>query len=157
MNGTEVRVRETHQLDIGVTVEGSLTHVHCIYPGSTKLGTKPVKVFGKTPVQHPATHLSVSLQEDIIWTSHQPFKIDLKDEKVAKFLFFRPLPWYSIDDNAGSHRVHSGALDPGALPLVQVATNQQIELKFTVTQLESTNGPRKKGVEILDPHIIIEP
>jgi len=155
MTTTKVRDRVTHHLDLGVTedVGTKAKHVHCVYPNKQKVyGPKAESM------SHPATVLSVSMQDDIVWTSDQPFRIDLKPGKEARQLFFRPLPWYSIESALnGSHRVHSGAMDPDALPLVKAAKGAQIELKFTVTPLDSTEGPQKKGVGVLDPHVIVEP
>jgi len=153
---TQVRQRTTHHLVLGVSEDSAtkIKYVHCKYPNG-------VIVFGPnaTTTKHPDTLLSVSLQEDIVWESDQPFSIELNPRDVAMKMFFRnKFPWYSIHSPLDHlHRVHSGALDPDALPLVEGAVQQRIVLKFTATQLDAATHQKKAGVEILDPHVIIEP
>ena len=63
------------------------------------------------------------MQDDIIWTSDKPFSIDLEPRDMAAILFFRnKFPWNSVESLIDhKHRVHSGALDPSALPMVEKA------------------------------------
>jgi hypothetical protein len=153
---TMVRGRVTHHLDLGETEDPKtrVKHVHCTYPGEIT-----VSELNMETGQHPDTHLSISLQEDIIWTSAKPFSIDLQPRDEAERVFFRKtFPWNSVESPIDhKQRVHSGALDPSALPTVLAAKGQHIQLKFMATQLVSPNGPRNDGVKILVPHVIVDP
>jgi len=150
MTMTKVRERVTHQLGIGVTVDSKTKHkyVHCAYPDGELF-------FGPDSEtrHHPGTHLSVSMQDDIVWTSDHPFKIELKPELDATALFLRWLPWIAVKGaHDGLYRVHSGALDPRALHFLK----ERKRLKFTATMLLAS-GEVDLKVDPLDPHIIIEP
>jgi len=151
MTMTKVRERVTHQLGIGVTVDSkSKKHVHCAYPDGEI-------VFGPDAetMHHPVIHLSVSMQDDIVWTSDHPFKIDLEPELDATALFLRWLPWIAVKgEHDGLYRVHSGALDKRVLNFFKV--KKQRKLKFTATILLAS-GANDLRFEPLDPHIIIEP
>jgi len=163
---TMVRDRVTHHLELGETEDSKtkVKYVHCTYPNGAKISE-----LNKTTVRHPDTRLSISMQDDIVWTSDKPFSIDWKSNNPsstdlppraeAEKLFFRnTFPWNSVKSEYDhKHRVHSGALDPSAQKTVEDAKGRCILLKFTATRLVSTNGPRNNGVKVLDPHVIVDP
>ena len=119
---TMVRERVTHHLDLGETEDSKtkVKYVHCTYPGGITVSELKMNM---VPGQHPDTRISVSMQDDIIWTSDKPFSIDLTPREMAERLFFRnKFPWNSVESDIDKkHRVHSGALDPSALPKVREA------------------------------------
>ncbi len=156
---TVPRDRITHRLDLGESEDPKtkLKYVHCTYPGAT-IKVSELNMNMKTG-DHPDTRISISMQDDIIWTSDKPFSIDLEPRDMAAILFFRnKFPWNSVESRIDhKHRVHSGALDPSALPKVDKEEGHCVPLKFTATQLVSPNGPRHNGVKSLDPHVIVDP
>jgi hypothetical protein len=168
---TMVRERVTHHLELGET-EDSKTgrkYVECTYPPD-HANPRSVKIseLNEATKKHPEIHLSISMQDDILWTSDKPFSIDLKDVvrvknspnprcQAAQLFFRNAFPWYSVESQYDhKHRVHSGALNPDALPMLVAAKGDRIELKFTATQLDSS-GEESKKVKKLDPHVIIDP
>ena len=153
---TMVRERVTHHLKLGETEDSKtkVKYVHCTYPDGIKVSELNMKT-----VKHAEIRISVTMQDDIIWTSDKPFSIDLTPREKAEELFFRnKFPWNSVESLIDhKHRVHSGALDPSAQKTVEDAKGRCILLKFTATRLVSTNGPRNNGVKVLDPHVIVDP
>ena len=153
---TMVRDRITHHLDLGETEDkkSKVKYVHCTYPGDITVSELNMKT-----VKHAEIRISVTMQDDIIWTSDKPFSIDLTPREKAEELFFRnKFPWNSVESLIDhKHRVHSGALNPSAQQEVEKAKGRFILLKFTATQLVSPNGPSNDGVKDLDPHVIVDP
>jgi hypothetical protein len=151
----EVRQRTTHQVGIGVIADGGRKYVNCTF----SVGGKDYSVHGPASGHpaHPPMRLSVSNQDDVVWSSAHRFRIDFKDPRPDD-LFFRPLPWKSVKGLDDVHRVHSGALDPKSLPALRKAkrTIEFIAMKL-VDDTDDVSEIEDEDVTRLDPHFIVEP
>jgi len=148
MASKKISDRVTHQLTIGVRDNGKQKFVECTYPDGSSIAGPDAE---NQP--HPGLYLSVTDQDDIVWSSSHPFWVDVPGSPTG--LFFRPLPWKSVKGRDKLHRVHSGAMNPQASGFLPKAG---LELKFIVQKRKDDHGDEfDPDVTLLDPHIIIEP
>ena len=154
MASKRISDRVEHRLTIGMAEladgagGGKRKHLDCTYPDGHRIVGPDAE---RQP--HPPLYLSVSDQDDVIWSSEHPIWVDIP--AAPDGLFYRPLPWRSVRGRDGLHRVHSGSLNWMA---GQFLPKNGLELKFVVKKRKDDQSDAlDPDVGSLDPHIIVEP
>jgi hypothetical protein len=148
--GTEKLIGKNNKIRLGLLPRsGDMNKVVCAsyYDGSVVFGLKGEEM------EHPATRLSFSGQNTVLWIARYPFTVEIL-AKLPDRLFDRMPSWHSVQGLDGLHRVQTGPLNPEKSSFIDPGTAIKYSIHKRLDAGANTPDPQ---CESLDPHIIVEP